>query len=177
MVAALKKYYDDRTARQLAAFVLASYSGRQTSFCGGIEENAFLQEIPTTPRQYKVFGNRYEGSFAHIIKLLTKLFGSVNKDPFRFLSKENSLPYVRIGNLMEILDCGSFEMQGGESPMIFIRLNNPEKVHYDSQNPNYQNILFEKTLEKHTVSTEIMNHFFTRSFSNKGKHSRKYVRR
>lgn len=167
MVAALKKYYDDRTARQLAAFVLASYSGRQTSFCGGIEENAFLQEIPTTPRQYKVFGNRYEGSFAHIIKLLTKLFGSVNKDPFRFLSKENSLPYVRIGNLMEILDCGSFEMQGGESPMIFIRLNNPEKVHYDSQNPNYQNILFEKTLEKHTVSTEIMNHFFTRSFSNK----------
>lgn len=167
MVAVLKKYYDDRTARQLASFVLASYSGRQTSFCGGIEENAFLQEKPTTPRQYKVFGNRYEGSFAHIIKLLTKLFESGNKEPLRFLSKENSLPYVRIGNLMEILNCGSFEMEGGESPMIFIRLNNPEKVHYDSQNPNYQNTLFEKTQEKHTVSTEIMNHFFTRSFSNK----------
>ncbi len=69
MVTALKKYYDDRTARQLAAFVLASYSGRQTSFCGGIEENAFLQEKPTTPRQYKVFGNRYEGSFAHIVNI------------------------------------------------------------------------------------------------------------
>jgi len=166
MIAALKSHFDDRTAKQLASFVLSSYSGRQTTFCGVIEENAFLQEKPTTPRQYKVFGNRYEGSFAQIIILLSKLFESGNKEPFRFLSKENSLPYVRIGNLMEILDCGSFEMQGGEAPMIFIRLNNPEKVYYDSQNTNYQNILFEKTQEKHTVSTEIMNHFFTRSFSN-----------
>ena len=87
--------------------------------------------------------------FKDRVIILTKLFESGNKESLRFL------------------DCGSFEMQGGESPMIFIRLNNPEKVHYDSQNPNYQNILFEKTQEKHIVSTEIMNHFFTRSFSNK----------
>ena len=71
-----------------------------------------------------------------------------------------------IGQLLEILELGSFEVLGGESPMVFIRVNNPKRVRYDGFDKNYQNLLLEKTLEKHKVSAEIMNYFFTRGFTN-----------
>lgn len=166
LLAALKKHYDDRTSKQIASFVLTTYSGEQVTFGGAIEENAFLQEKRTMPRQYRVFGSRYEGSFSSTLSLLAKLTDNESGKASRFVSKENSVPYVRIGHLIEILDLGTYEMRGGEAPMIFVRLNSPEIVKRDSFSADYSNILFDKTQEKHTVSTEILNHFFTHSFSN-----------
>lgn len=158
---ALKKSYDDRTSNQIASFVLTTYSGN-VAF-GVIDENAFLQ---VNNRQYRVFGSRYEGSFSATLRLLAKLTNDKSGKVRRFVAKENSVPYVRIGHLIEILDLGAFEMRGGEAPMIFVRLNSPEIVKRDSFSADYSNILFDKTQEKHTVSTEILNHFFTHSFSN-----------
>lgn len=166
LVAVLKNTYNERTSQQLASFILSSYSGETASFNRTIEADAFLQVKHTSPRRYRVFGNRYEGNFAQILKLLSRLFEKGDHTVSRFMSKENSLPYVRIANLIEILDVGSSETLGGEAPMIFIRLNNPEKVRFDSRSTTYTNLLFDKTKEKHSVSTEIMDHFFTRSFSN-----------
>lgn len=160
LLEALQNSYDDRTSEQIASFVLSTYSGN-VAF-GVIDENAFLQ---VNNRQYKVFSKKYEKSFSDTLKTLAKLtkeLGTAN----RYLAKENSVPYVRIGHLIEILNLGDFEMRGGEAPMIFVRLNSPEIVKRDSFSDDYSNILFNKTQEKHTVSTQILNHFFTHSFSN-----------
>lgn len=163
----LKSVYDDRTSRQMANFIMSSYTSEQASVYGIIEEDAFLQSRHNSGKTtYRIFGTRYEGSFASILKLLEKLFDKDNNYACRYLSKDNALKYIRIGNLMEILNVGSFEMQGGEAPMIFIRLNNPAKVEYDSRSKSYKNIILDKTHEKHKVSTEIMEWFFTRQFTN-----------
>ena len=166
LIAALKEQYDDRTAKQLANFVLSTYSGERRPMGGMVEENAFLQEKHTIPHQYKVFGTRYEGSFASTLSTLAKLLDTEDDKAVRYVSKENSIPYIRIGHLMEILDLGSYEMRGGDAPMIFVRLNNPERVRKDCFDPGYSNILFDRTKEKHKVSSEIMNYFFTHAYSN-----------
>lgn len=166
LVAALKSYYDDRTAKQLANFVLSTYSGERRAMGGMVEENAFLQEKHTIPAQYKVFGTRYEGSFASTLSTLAKLLDTESEKSERYVSKENSVPYVRIGHLLEILDLGSYEMRGGDAPMIFVRVNNPDRVRKDSYDSGYSNILFDRTKEKHKVSTEIMNYFFTHAYTN-----------
>lgn len=162
----LKQYYPDRTARQIVSFVLSTYSGEQKTFGGGLDENAFLQEKKGYPVKYKLFGSRYEGSFAATLNLLAKLLDGDKGQASRFVAKENALPYIRIGHVLEILDLGSFEMRGGESPMIFVRLNSPETVRKDAFSTDYSNYLFDRTQEKHKVSTEIMNHFFTHQFTN-----------
>lgn len=166
LVSFLKERYDDRTAKQIANFVLSTYSGEKRVMGGLVDENAFLQEKHTIPHQYKVFGTRYEGSFSYTLTLLSKLLDTEEEISVRYLSKENSIPYVRIGHLIEILDLGSFELRGGDSPMIFIRVNSPDKIRRDCFDPSYSNILFDRTKEKHKVSSEIMDHFFTHSFSN-----------
>jgi hypothetical protein len=76
------------------------------------------------------------------------------------------VPFVRIGHIIEILDLGPFEMRGGDNPMIFIRVNSPERVRRDCFSNNYQNILYDKTKDKHEISSELMSHFFTRYFTN-----------
>lgn len=137
-----------------------------TAFGRQIEENAFLQEKHSVPRQYRVFGTRYEASFSSLLNLLSKMFDSENDVIVRYVSKENAVPYLRIGHLIEILNLGSYELRGGDSPMIFVRLNNPERVRKDAYDKNYSNVLFDRTQEKHKVSTEIMDYFFTHSLSN-----------
>ena len=162
----LKSFYDDRTSKQLANFITSTYSGEVTAFGGQIEENAFLQEKHSVPRQYRVFGTRYEASFSSLLNLLSKMSDSENDVIVRYVSKENAVPYLRIGHLIEILNLGSYELRGGDSPMIFVRLNNPERVRKDAYDKNYSNVLFDRTQEKHKVSTEIMDYFFTHSLSN-----------
>lgn len=166
LIGALKARYDDRTAKQLANFVLSTYSGERRAMGGMVEENAFLQEKHTIPSQYKVFGTRYEGSFSSTLSTLAKLLDTEDEKAVRYVSKENSVPYVRIGHLLEILDLGSYEMRGGDAPMIFVRINSPEKVRRDCFDSGYSNILFDRTKEKHKVSSEIMNYFFTHAYTN-----------
>ena len=156
---ALKKKYDDKTAKQLANFVLSTYSDDKKSH--------FLQEKSGVPKQYKVSINSYGASFSDSMKKLGELINANDTNKVvRYKSKDDSVPFVRIGHLIEILDLGSFEMRGGDNPMIFIRVNSPERVRKDCFNKSYENILYDKTKDKHEISSELMNHFFTRHFSN-----------
>jgi ATP-dependent DNA helicase RecQ len=50
--------------------------------------------------------------------------------------------------------------------MVFIRINDPNRIERDSNNSGYSNSLLSKTLERHYLSNQIFDHFFLRSFSN-----------
>lgn len=160
----LQENFNERSAQQLASFVLSTYSGEANSL-GKVEGDAFLQRRGT-PRKYRIISTKYEYSFSQLMRIAGKLFSNDCLKASRYISKENSLPYTRLGSLLEILSIGSFEMQGGEAPMVFIRINDPEKIRFDSLNKDYRNSLYESTKEKHLVSNDIFNHFFTRSFTN-----------
>jgi len=164
MIEGMKKWYDDRLARQLVTFVLSSYSGDDSRF-DRTEDDAFLQKRGF-PKKYLVFSNKYKANFASLIKLASELFKDDDR-VVKYLSKENSLSYVRLGSFLEILNLGSYEMLSGEAPMIFVRINNPDRVERDSESKSYENSLYMRTQDKHKVSNELFNHFFTRDLSNK----------
>jgi RecQ family ATP-dependent DNA helicase len=160
---------DDIKSEKISKFILSSYSGRLIQ-PGVIEANAFLQQRREIDGyKYRVFNNQHLASFTALTSRLNNLFG--NTDEFivnRYVTNKesNSINYVRLGYFLEMLELGTFEIKGGENPMVFIRINDPLRVERDSNNNNYNNTLLSQTLERHHLSNQIFDHFFLRSFSN-----------
>lgn len=166
----LDKFLNDEVkAEKISKFILSSYSGRLIQ-PGLIEANAFLQQRREIDGyKYRIFNNQYLASFTALTNRLNTLFG--NTDEYianRYVTNKesNSINYVRLGYFLEMLELGTFEIKGGENPMVFIRINDPLRIERDSNNNNYTNTLLSKTLEKHHLSNQIFDHFFLRSFSN-----------
>ena len=161
--------HNPEKAEKLSRFILSSYSGVQTR-PGVIEANAFLQQRKNIDGiEYRVFGERYLACFSTLIKLLHQLFktqGNLRAERFVTNNEVNTIDYVRLGFFIEILELGSFEVMGGENPMVFIRINDPDRIGRDSRSPKYQNLLLAKTLERHDLSNQIYDHFFLRQFTN-----------
>ena len=166
----LNKYLNDDTkSEKISKFILSSYSGRLIQ-PGVIEANAFLQQRREIDgNKYRIFNNQYLASFTALTNRLKNLFG--NTEEFivnRYVTNKesNSINYVRLGYFLEMLELGTFEIKGGENPMVFIRINDPLRIERDSNNNNYNNTILSKTLERHHLSNQIFDHFFLRSFTN-----------
>ncbi len=160
---------DNEKAEKLSKFILSTYSGRLTQ-PGVIEPNAFLQlRRGIDGFEYRVFSTQYLASFKSLLNRLDKLFGKVDSNTVeRYVTNKeiNAINYVRLGYFLEMLELGTFEIKGGENPMVFVRINDPTRIARDYNNPNYTNSLLGKTLERHYLSNQIFDHFFLRSFSN-----------
>ena len=166
----LFKFMDDKSkSEKIGKFILSSYSGRLIQ-PGVIESNAFLQQKRDIDGyKYRVYNTQYLASFNALSKRLTTLFGATESTTVnRYVTNKesNSVNYVRLGYFLEILELGTFEIKGGENPMVFIRINDPSRIEKDSLINNYRNTLLSKTLERHQLSNQIFDHFFLRSFSN-----------
>lgn len=165
----LEKYYPDKSFRkQLARYVLSAYSGRMLEM-GAIEANAFLQRREFSDVTYLVFNQSYKTAFSNMKHILTKMFdGNDSTTVTRFFSNENNdraITYTRLGSLMEMVGMATYEMKGGDNPMIFIRINDPNRIRKDSENPNFSNELLSRTMARHNISNEIFDHFFTNTYS------------
>ena len=147
---------------------MSTYSGRLIK-PGVIESNAFLQRRKNVDTEYRVFNSQYLANFNSLRKRLDILFGDTDKSIVeRYITNKdiNTVNYIRLGYFLELLDLATFEIKGGEKPMIFVRINDPYRIEKDSNYPNYSNTLLHKTLERHKLSNQIFDHFFLRSFSN-----------
>lgn len=160
---------DEIKSEKISKFILSSYSGRVTQ-PGVIEANAFLQQRREIDGyKYRIFNNQYLASFTALTNRLNNLFGDTEECVIsRYVTNKesNSISYVRLGYFLEMLELGTFEIKGGENPMVFIRINDPLRIERDSNNNSYNNTLLSKTLERHHLSNQIFDHFFLRSFSN-----------
>lgn len=167
-VTALGRYYNDGAfCRQIARYALPAFSGRMVSNWE-IEQNAFLQRREDENVTFKVFNQSYRTIFSNMKRILTSMFEDTDqKTVSRFFSDENdnAIIYSRLGSLVELIGMGTFECQGGDSPMVFIRLNDPERIKRDSENQYFKNELLERTTGRHEISCEIFDHFFTSSFT------------
>lgn len=160
---------DSEKAEKLSRFIISSYSGRLIQ-PGVIEPNAFLQQRKSIDGfEYRVFNTQYLASFTALVTRLNNLFGNTDSSTVEkyVTNKEtNAINYVRLGYFLEMLELGTFEIKGGENPMVFVRINDPNRIERDSNNSIYSNSLLSKTLERHYLSNQIFDHFFLRSFSN-----------
>jgi RecQ family ATP-dependent DNA helicase len=160
---------DEEKSEKLSKFILSSYSGRLIQ-PGVIESNAFLQQRKSIDGfEYRVFNTQYLASFTALLNRLNSLYGNTDSTTVeRYVTNKetNAIVYVRLGYFLEMLELGTFEIKGGENPMVFIRINDPNRIERDSNNSGYSNSLLSKTLERHYLSNQIFDHFFLRSFSN-----------
>lgn len=159
---------DKKKAEKIARFVLSSYSGY--SFENKSESQSFLQIRSTWGRNdYCVYSAHYMENFAYLLKRFAYLFENTDSNMVNKYVTNNDLTmvsYTRLGYFLELLDIGTYEMKGGENPVVFIRLNDPERIKRDAFNAGYKNLLLQKTLQKFEVSNQIFDYFFCRKFSN-----------
>jgi superfamily II DNA or RNA helicase len=159
---------DKKKAEKIARFVLSSYSGY--SFENKSESQSFLQIRSTWGRNdYCVYSAHYIENFAYLLKRFAYLFENTDSNMVNKYVTNNDLTmvsYTRLGYFLELLDIGTYEMKGGENPVVFIRLNDPERIKRDAFNAGYKNLLLQKTLQKFEVSNQIFDYFFCRKFSN-----------
>ena len=164
-----KSLQDDLKCEKISKFILSSYSGRLVQQ-GVIEPNAFLQSRKDIDGyKYRIFNTQYLANFTSLLKKLSLLFGNTDETiSYRYVTNKetNSINYIRLGYFLEMLEIGTFEIKGGENPMVFIRVNDPLRIERDSINKYYNNTLLSKTLERHHLSNQIFDHFFLRSFTN-----------
>ena len=151
-------------------FLLTSYSRGDLDFYQ-IDNDAFLQCRRTNKQQeqYRVFNNKYWNNFAKLKQLMQKLFVDPDKNSavdYTSYASEKLRNYIRLGCLMEILGIGSFESQGGNTPMIFIRINDPRRIAKDAGDKGYKNSLLTTIERRHKCSSDIFDHFFLHSFEN-----------
>jgi len=168
----LNKYFNNiETSKKMAKFLLSSYSGRLIGM-GRIEPNAFLQQRQTLKGyEHRVFDNNYGVNLSNLLRRFKTLFENSDSPIVnRYLTNNDSanlINYVRLGYFMEILELGTYETKGGDKPMIFVRLNDPAKIEKDgAENSYYKNTLLDQTLERHSISSKIFDHFFLKKFSN-----------
>lgn len=160
---------DEEKSEKLTNFLLSSYSSRFVQG-GSNDQHAFMQQRNSDKGlTYRIFNTQYLPSFSKLLTKLKFLFQQ-NEDKIveRFITNKelNSIDYIRLGHFLEILDLGTFEVKGGENPMIFVRINDPNRIEKDSNNKFYNNSLLTKTLERHYLSNQIFDHFFLRRFTN-----------
>lgn len=160
---------DDKICDKITRFFLTTYSGRLLA-PGKVENNAFLQRRKIYQSEdYRVFNTQYNQSFASIKRLFSSLFDdSKYNSSYRFVSSGSDYltDYIRLGSLLEFMKLGSYESRGGNSPMIFVRINDPLRIERDGNDPRYKNTLLEKTNKRFKSSSEIFDHFFLHSIDN-----------
>lgn len=155
---------------KIASFMLGTYSGYMKATERALEGDSFLQQRRHgTTMQYQVFSTNYQAKFTQLLRIFANLFdGKERQSADRYLSI-NDIPlmnHIRLGSLLEIMELGTFETTGGDEPKIFLRLNDPRRIEKDSKNDQYKNSILESVKNRHKVSCELFEHFFTNYFSN-----------
>ncbi len=162
------EFKDSDFALKICKYLLSNYSGRQIS-PSKLEENAFLaRRLSGKDYTYKIMSNLHLREFSNLNNKFSKMFSDIDSlEAYRFVTNKDSVSIVfsRLGYLLALFELGTFEIKGGENPMIFVRLNDPRRIEKDSTS-YYFNSILTKTLDRHYLSNRIFDHFFMNTFTN-----------
>lgn len=67
--------------------------------------------------------------------------------------------YIKIGQLLDVLELGQYEVTGGENPRMFVRINDPFRLRMEAFS-NYENQLINDVHNRHIAGVELMKRFF-----------------
>lgn len=78
----------------------------------------------------------------------------------RYINRHNANKIYETAELLEVLQLASYESHGGDEPEIFIRLNDPSKLHQLATNEKFKNRVLRETTARHNYSSEVIASFF-----------------
>ena len=154
-------YNDKEKALSIASSYIDLISP-MTNFNGfsirAIEYNQQFNKYRIINRSY----NNFTRDFIYRSDLIRKLTtNNENISIYYPKTDKKDFDLFRVLYLMEIFDLCSYEIIGGESPEIFIRLNDPLKVRrLTSEGVAYKNEILQKVKKRHDNSTKILTKFF-----------------
>lgn len=87
-----------------------------------------------------------------------------DKEFIKYLSKDSK--YLEVANLIQALELGTFEVIGGSTPKIFIRINEPAKLESLVKSNKYSNSVLSSIEKSGKKADKILEDFFTRELTN-----------
>ena len=76
-------------------------------------------------------------------------------------------PIIKLAELLNSLNIGDYERLGGDSPAIFVRLNNPVYLNDLVRRSYYSNDILNHIYQKYKYSEWVFSYFFTKEMSDK----------
>ncbi|WP_426711171.1 DEAD/DEAH box helicase [Cetobacterium sp. SF1] len=113
---------------------------------------------------YILIAGNYSKFKSNIIRDFYEMFNEENTKFSRYLCKNSK--YMRMASLLQTFELGVYEVNGGESSKIFIRINDPIKLQIISNSSNYKNSIISRIFQVGTKSDEILENFFSHKRSN-----------
>lgn len=166
-LSALQVHLNDSTKIDIyTEFLLSTFS-----LTGQNDGNMFIRRRGSENKgmEYQVFNNGYFAKLNSLIQIFNSLFKD-NEGPSatRYISAgEIELEdTTRLGSLLELMGMGTYEAVGGNSPKIFVRINDPYTISRDSRRSDYTNSILESVRNRHKISCELFEYFFTHQYDN-----------
>ncbi|NMA49672.1 MAG: hypothetical protein GX947_07885, partial [Tissierellia bacterium] len=134
-----------------------------------LEQGRFMQrpiEFNQQVNKYRIVNRTYHNvKREYIIKsdIMRKLTSNDNNICIYYpKTNKKDFDLFRALYLLEIFGLANYEILGGESPEVFIRLNDPFKVkRLTSDESEYRNEILSAVKKRHDNSTKILRKFFT----------------
>lgn len=126
------------------------------AICKIYTESSGKESFQLIEHAYETLESRYIKAFAHNIH---------NEEEEIYAKPKDDI--VRVAELLSSLDIADYERLGGESPSIFVRLNNPGLLFRLSRNEKYQNTILNNIYHKYEFSEKVFTYFFTNKMTNK----------
>lgn len=76
-----------------------------------------------------------------------------------YVARNDALPWLC--EFLNSLGLATYRREGGEEPMIFVRINNPSYLNYLVRRKDYENAILNNIYEMHSYSERIFTYFFT----------------
>lgn len=80
---------------------------------------------------------------------------------------ESDSHLIKLAELINLLELGSYLRAGGDCPAIFVRINNPAKLGDLVRSDNYQNAILNNIYDRYTYAEHIFSYFFTTPMTDK----------
>jgi len=165
----LKTKFKDRNLRlKIVDLLISIYSSTKQEGRKRLAKGCFLQKRRDgIDYKYRIFDNAYVNAKNQLERKFIRLFTDSDQNYIGFIKTdtEKSRQYLRLAYVLECFDLGTYELEGGDSPQLFIRINDPLKIQ-GLKNSKYTNNIVEDIEKRHHNSVEIMEYFFNKEMKN-----------
>lgn len=125
------------------------------SICKIYTDSSGIESFQLIEHAYETIKLRYIKAFAkNIHNEVQEIFAKPHDD------------IVKVAELLSTLGIADYERLGGESPSIFVRLNNPGLLFRLSRKEGYQNTILNNIHHKYNFSEKVFTYFFTKKMTN-----------
>lgn len=132
-----------------------------------VTTNKFLRmkrDIEKNEDKYILVNGNFLRFKSSIIRNFIEMFDTEKTLFIKYLSKESK--FLDVATLIQTLQLGIFEVTGGNTPKIFLRINDPSKLEYLANDNNYSNSVLSNIERRGKNADKILEEFFSLNMSN-----------